>query len=682
MTTLETEQHLFRTFVEQHSEAAFSRLVETQGALVYSAALRRMNGDAHLAEDVMQEVFALLARKAPTLPSTINLSAWLYCQTCRRSANMVRREQRQKKRERLASELLPEKSDSVWDDVAPLLEQAMESLSSQDREVLVLRYFKNLTHQEVGQSVEISEEAARKRTSRALGKLRKKLMRLGVAVSLTPLGETLAAQAVVAAPVQLLESVSLPASSPPSPLALSEILACKGALGIGCLVGLALSGAVLTATTVPSRENRPLGDRPSSLLAPRAAERPFFMKPAPKGATLEVIVSLLADSLNGPQHDLTRLRRMQIIRAIPLDQMPRFFALSASMLEPKQHASLIRPVCEYWMTQDPESALAEVMRSNLDETFSAHSSGNLIEQLYGDWLGTNLRSAQEWLTQHWREPELQKEAFQGPLGQFLAAKVCKTLIGEERDFEASLAYAQAMPSFDVRLRTASVLTGGGDSWHQAEPRSVSEWKGLLTLLGTLNEQPLRHGLEERLWKSWGHGKPDQALEAAASIENGRDRYRASVALLSLQRTRGKAVYTGSGSSSVPSNPVTDKAQRLDRALTEAEIAGVGIPVAITEIGKALYESGSRDEALAWFQSNEPSPEADEWLARQARRHHSLEGSVAWARTLRDPEWRDLLIAGFFRSMASVFPDEANALLAKSESWSPDQLRYLQSIIAP
>ncbi|MGY8686641.1 MAG: RNA polymerase sigma factor, partial [Verrucomicrobiales bacterium] len=92
-----------------------------------------------------------------------------------------RREQRQKKRERLASELLPEKSDSVWDDVAPLLEQAMESLSSQDREVLVLRYFKNLTHQEVGQSVEISEEAARKRTSRALGKLRKKLMRLGVA---------------------------------------------------------------------------------------------------------------------------------------------------------------------------------------------------------------------------------------------------------------------------------------------------------------------------------------------------------------------------------------------------------------------------------------------------------------------------------------------------------------------
>src|SRR5882724_6146007 len=93
---------LLRRFVEDHAEEAFTELVQRHLALVHATALRRVGGDAHLAQDVTQTVFIALARKASALRSHGSLAGWLYLSTHHATAEVVRREQRRKQREAAA----------------------------------------------------------------------------------------------------------------------------------------------------------------------------------------------------------------------------------------------------------------------------------------------------------------------------------------------------------------------------------------------------------------------------------------------------------------------------------------------------------------------------------------------------------------------------------------------------
>ena len=61
------DSELLGRYAGTRSEDAFAELVRRHVNLVYSAALRQVNGDAHLAQDVAQTVFTDLARKAGSL---------------------------------------------------------------------------------------------------------------------------------------------------------------------------------------------------------------------------------------------------------------------------------------------------------------------------------------------------------------------------------------------------------------------------------------------------------------------------------------------------------------------------------------------------------------------------------------------------------------------------------------
>lgn len=138
----EDEQQL-RAYIEHGSETAFSDLVTRYIDLVYSVAVRLVGGDTHLAQDVVQTVFTDLSRKAKILPHRVVLSGWLCRHTFFVASSIIRAEQRRRNRERQVAQMnaSDDSTESNWDRLCPILDEVLQSLGTQDRDAIVLRYF-------------------------------------------------------------------------------------------------------------------------------------------------------------------------------------------------------------------------------------------------------------------------------------------------------------------------------------------------------------------------------------------------------------------------------------------------------------------------------------------------------------------------------------------------------------
>ena len=207
-----TDGELLRRYVRDRSETAFGELVQRHITLVYSAALRQVNGDTHLAEDVTQSVFADLARKAARLIRHTSLTGWLYTSTRFVATNVRRTEQRRSIREREAHAMnafiSSTEPEPDWALIRPLLDEAMHSLDEPDREAVLLRHFEKHSYAEIGARFDLTENAARMRVERALEKLHGTLAKHGVTSTVMAMAGLLAANAVGAAPAHLAAKVA------------------------------------------------------------------------------------------------------------------------------------------------------------------------------------------------------------------------------------------------------------------------------------------------------------------------------------------------------------------------------------------------------------------------------------------------------------------------------------------
>lgn len=201
---MDTRQLLTR-YTKEDSEEAFRELVARYLDLVYSTAIRRVGGDAHLAQDVVQTVFSDLARKAAKLPAEVLLGGWLHRHTCFVASMAVRAERRRHAREQTAAHMQStnDHSEARWQEIAPLLDDAINELDGEDRAAVVLRFFERRELRAVGAELGVSEEAARKRVTRAVDKLRGLLGRRGVTTSAAALAVALGAETIMAAPAAL-----------------------------------------------------------------------------------------------------------------------------------------------------------------------------------------------------------------------------------------------------------------------------------------------------------------------------------------------------------------------------------------------------------------------------------------------------------------------------------------------
>ena len=206
------DAELLCRYAEDQAEDAFAELVRRHLNLVYFAALRRVGGDTHLAEDVAQGVFSALARRAASLTDHPSLAGWLYTTTrnVAMQAQRAARRRQQRELEAHAMQEIPLEShpEADWERLRPVIDEAMDELSEPDREAILLRFFANRPFAEVGEKLAISENAARMRAERALDKLRALLARRGITSTSAALTVALANQAALAAPAGLAATVT------------------------------------------------------------------------------------------------------------------------------------------------------------------------------------------------------------------------------------------------------------------------------------------------------------------------------------------------------------------------------------------------------------------------------------------------------------------------------------------
>lgn len=300
-------------YVQTGSETAFRELVERYVNLVHSAALRLVNGDSHLAEDVTQGVFADLARMAGRLSPNVMLGGWLHRHTCFVAHNTMRRERRRQFRERSAVEMnsIEDHSQANLALIAPVLDEAINQLGAEDRAAILLRFFEQKDFRDVGGALGSNEEAARKRVNRALDKLRSLLTRRGVVLSTAALTATLGSQVVAAAPAGLALSISTAALATTAASAGTALTLLQLMSMVKLKIGIA--AAVIAAVAIPLameyRNNRKLRHENEALRVQIAqidqlsAERDRLSKLLAQARNSPVPVST-----NDPSREVLKLR--------------------------------------------------------------------------------------------------------------------------------------------------------------------------------------------------------------------------------------------------------------------------------------------------------------------------------------------------------------------------------------
>ncbi|MCB1100372.1 MAG: sigma-70 family RNA polymerase sigma factor [Verrucomicrobiae bacterium] len=185
------DQELIQRYSSTKDAAAFGEIVARHAGLVLSVAIRK-TGNRELGEDVAQQVFVILSRKAAQLGRHPAIAAWLHRVTVFEAAKALDSEKRRQLRHRayaqqLSMNYMNYDAPDEWERALPLLDNALNALPTKDRTVILLRFYEKKSHREIARLLGKSEEAIRMMASRALGKLSKMIKSKGVAITASSL---------------------------------------------------------------------------------------------------------------------------------------------------------------------------------------------------------------------------------------------------------------------------------------------------------------------------------------------------------------------------------------------------------------------------------------------------------------------------------------------------------------
>ena len=201
--------HPLETFAKTRDECAFRALVDAHLGMVFGTAMRRL-GDRGLSEEVAQNVFNALAKKAKTIRSANALPAWLHRAVVLECSKAIRGETRRRQRMEKLIEITALEGEGLaaWKHATPDLDEAVDELPAADREILFQRFYEDKSFREIAEASGKSEAASQKQASRAIAKLGELMRARGFAVPATVLATGLGAELCKAAPAKLAATIS------------------------------------------------------------------------------------------------------------------------------------------------------------------------------------------------------------------------------------------------------------------------------------------------------------------------------------------------------------------------------------------------------------------------------------------------------------------------------------------
>lgn len=539
-----SDRDLLDRYIARSDEAAFRLLVDRHLALVHGVALRvTKNGD--LAREAGQRTLIRLARHAARVPRDASLPAWLHRMARHQAIDLVRGEDRRKKRERhalLPSALMDDPAlTHSWDALAPVVDELVNRLPAADRNVLLRRYYGNESHAEIGSHLGLSEDAVRKRSARALDKLRALLARQGIATTSTALATLLPAHAAPPVPAALSASIATAAQGivPMVPHAFHAAF-----LVMNTTQKLSVAAAAAFFLTSVGYSLRPVEDPSSTAGGPVAgvssgpAAGPTLTRRTPRKG------SPLPDTAEGRYERLAEIlevrngieRKRELVAFI--DQLPRALFPeiydSLQRIEPKMYPGN-RPraiLFSAWVHVDPLAALATARRK--EDHF-------LLQETLAAWATLDPESAIAWAKD---QPNLLSGALAGMATLDLpgALKVLEGLPEERRGETLNGMYQAMMDQPQALVRLMEALPAGplrsGLLGRYAEFIATTDPRSVVTLLKDDPEANKRCQISE-VYDRWARLDAPAAGAALAELDPGTDRRDAVAAVARI--TAGKQI---------------------------------------------------------------------------------------------------------------------------------------------
>lgn len=157
---------------------AFRQLVEAYQTPAYRLAARMCGPDS--AEDVTQEAFLAAWRALPDFRGDCRFSTWLYRLVSNAAIDCLRREKKHRDTGDVDDLELPDGGPSPQEqaersDTRDAVRRALDRLSPEHRQVLLLRFMQELDYGEIARALNVSEGTVKSRINRAKSKLREVL---------------------------------------------------------------------------------------------------------------------------------------------------------------------------------------------------------------------------------------------------------------------------------------------------------------------------------------------------------------------------------------------------------------------------------------------------------------------------------------------------------------------------
>jgi RNA polymerase sigma factor (sigma-70 family) len=199
----ESEDILLHRFVASGDAAAFSEIVHRHAGLVYGACLRVLE-DRDKAADATQETFFQLLRNAGQITGSI--PAWLHRVATGKAVDLIRRDSSRRQREAEYADL-KHREATQWQDLSRYVDEALNDLDGQTREILIQCFFEGRSLVDIGKDLGVSHPTISRRIESGVTQLREKLRKRGILVAGAALASLLGENGAEAAPASVLKEL-------------------------------------------------------------------------------------------------------------------------------------------------------------------------------------------------------------------------------------------------------------------------------------------------------------------------------------------------------------------------------------------------------------------------------------------------------------------------------------------